>query len=161
MKYPHLPFDAPITDYARQAGQLFDAWCRDDEQAVRLFCERHPKFLDTAIPWLQRDLTREQVRATRIVHADAQLALARWYDFANWDRLVDYVEAVRQPGSLRERFERAVESVIDGDVPTLTRLLRGDPGLARTRSTRVTHFDPPVHRAQLLHYLGANGVEGY
>jgi ankyrin repeat protein len=25
----------------------------------------------------------------------------------------------------------------------------------------VTHFDPPVHRATLLHYVAANGVEGY
>ena len=31
----------------------------------------------------------------------------------------------------------------------------------RARSTRVTHFDPPVHRATLLHYVAANGVEGY
>jgi ankyrin repeat protein len=29
------------------------------------------------------------------------------------------------------------------------------------RSTRVTHFDPPRHGAMLLHYLAANGVEGY
>jgi ankyrin repeat protein len=26
---------------------------------------------------------------------------------------------------------------------------------------RITHFDPPVHRATLLHYVAANGVEGY
>ena len=25
----------------------------------------------------------------------------------------------------------------------------------------MTHFDPPVHRSTLLHYLAANGVEGY
>jgi ankyrin repeat protein len=29
------------------------------------------------------------------------------------------------------------------------------------RSARVTHFDPPAHRATLLHYVAANGVEGY
>ncbi len=33
------------------------------------------------------------------------------------------------------------------------------PGLVRARSTRVTHGDPPVHGATLLHYLAANGVE--
>jgi ankyrin repeat protein len=40
-------------------------------------------------------------------------------------------------------------------------LLRRNPELARARSTRITHFDPPVHRATLLHYVAANGVEGY
>src|SRR5262249_33670695 len=29
------------------------------------------------------------------------------------------------------------------------------------RSTRVNGFDPPQHRATLLHYVAANGVEGY
>jgi ankyrin repeat protein len=38
-------------------------------------------------------------------------------------------------------------------------LLDGDPSLVHARSTRVTCFDPPVHRATLLHYLAANGVE--
>jgi len=40
-------------------------------------------------------------------------------------------------------------------------LLRDHPELVRDRSVRVTHFDPPMHRATLLHYVAANGVEGY
>ena len=36
-----------------------------------------------------------------------------------------------------------------------------DPALVHARSTRVTHFDPPRHSATLLHYVAANGVEGY
>jgi ankyrin repeat protein len=58
-----------------------------------------------------------------------------------------------------ERFERAVEAVVDGDVATLTRLLDEDPDLVHARSTRVTDSDPPVHGATLLHYVAANGVE--
>ena len=161
MEFTRLPFDAPLSDYARQAGDLFDGWQRDDERAVRIFRQHHPKFLDTAIPWLARQMTHEEVRAVRIDVAEAQLGLARWYDFLDWHRLIDYVEAVRQPGSRMQRFERAIEAVIDGDVGTLKQLLREDPGLVRMRSTRVTHFDPPRHGAMLLHYLAANGVEGY
>lgn len=161
MAISHLPFDAPLSDYARQAGELFDGWQREDEDAVRVFRQRHPAFLDTNIPWLQRPMTPEQVRGVRITGVDAQLALARWYDFLDWDRLVDYVEAVRQPGSRMYRFERAVEAVVDGDAGSLEQLLKEDPDLVRTRSTRVTHFDPPCHGAMLLHYLAANGVEGY
>jgi ankyrin repeat protein len=51
--------------------------------------------------------------------------------------------------------------VIDGRVGALATLLRDHPELARARSSRVTHFDPPIHRATLLHYVAANGVEGY
>jgi hypothetical protein len=51
--------------------------------------------------------------------------------------------------------------VITGDLSALKSLLQADPELVRARSARVTHFDPPVHRATLLHYVAANGVEGY
>src|SRR5206468_1495601 len=87
------------------------------------------------------------------------LAIARWYDFESWPRLAEYVEAVTQEGSPVSKFESAVEAVITGDAATLDSLLR-EP-LVLARSTRVTHFDPPVHRATLLHYVAANGVEGY
>lgn len=91
----------------------------------------------------------------------AQFQLARQYDFADWSRLAEYAEGVKRPGSPGWRFERAVEAVIDGDIDTLKKLLTDDPRLARARSARVTPFDPPVHGAMLLHYVAANGVEGY
>ncbi|MEA2164751.1 MAG: hypothetical protein QOK37_2878 [Thermoanaerobaculia bacterium] len=49
-------------------------------------------------------------------------------------------------------FELAVDSVVSGDITTLARLLRANPELIRERSLRP-------HRATLLHYIGANGVE--
>ena len=161
MPTARLPFDAPLADYVRQADNLFEGWQRNDEQAVEVFRRNHPKFLDDKIPWLERQMTPEAVRATPIDRRDAMLALARWYHFADWPRLTEYVEAVRQPGSAVWRFERAVEAVIDGDIATLKDLLRQDPALTHARSTRVTHFDPPVHGAMLLHYVASNGVEGY
>mgnify|MGYP006274216455 CR=1 FL=1 len=60
---------------------------------------------------------------------------------------------------MSDRFERAVDAVVDGDLELLRRLLAAEPSLATARSTRVTGGDPPVHRATLLHYLAANGVE--
>ncbi len=39
--------------------------------------------------------------------------------------------------------------------------LRRDPALVHARSGRVCCFNPPVHRATLLHYIAANGVEAY
>ena len=57
------------------------------------------------------------------------------------------------------RFERAADAVVDGDVATLAALLASHPELATARSQRVTDRHPPVHRATLLHYVAANGVE--
>jgi AcrR family transcriptional regulator len=51
-----------------------------------------------------------------------------------------------------ERFEAAVEAVIEGDIEMLDALLAEDPTLATARS-------PREHRATLLHYVAANGVE--
>lgn len=161
MDLVHLPYNAPLVDYVTQAETLLARWEAGDAQAVRLFRSRHPTFLDAKIPWLERSLTDQEVRSTAITRQDASLALARWYDFADWPRLTDYVEAVSTPGSPVARFEAAVEAVIDGDLTSLKTLLRENPALVQARSTRVTHFDPPVHGAMLLHYLAANGVEGY
>jgi ankyrin repeat protein len=155
-----LAFDAPLSGYIAQADALLAGWHSHNEKAISVFRNRHPKFLDEKIPWLERDLTDAEVRATPIARDDARLALARWYEFQDWHRLEEYVASVQQPGPIA-RFERAVEAVIDGDIPVLKQLLADDPELVRARSTRVNHFDPPMHRSTLLHYLAANGIEGY
>lgn len=49
-------------------------------------------------------------------------------------------------------FEAAVEAVVAGDLPALERLLAATPALVHARSSRP-------HRATLLHYVAANGVE--
>ena len=156
-----LPFRSTLTEYRRQADDLYSGWLAGDEHAIRVFRSKHPKFLDARIPWLERPMSNEEVRATPIDRDDALLAIARWYDFLDWSALVSWVEAVHVPDSPVARFEEAVDAVVNGDAATLSRLLREDPALVRARSTRVTYFDPPVHGATLLHYLAANGVEGY
>lgn len=60
---------------------------------------------------------------------------------------------------LNGMFERAVDAVVDGDLAVLSELLDADPSLVTARSQRVTDRNPPVHRATLLHYVAANGVE--
>jgi len=58
------------------------------------------------------------------------------------------------PNAQDARFETAADAIINGDIKTLKRLLRDDPRLVHARSTRQ-------HKATLLHYVSANGVEGY
>lgn len=156
-----LPFDSPLVRYDEQAVALLSAFRAGDAGALACFRRRLPRFLQEKIPWLPRDMTDAEVAATPLELADARLALARRYDFRDWAALEAHVTEVIQPGSPVHRFEAAVDTVVSGDLSTLRELLAADPELVRARSRRITHFDPPVHRAMLLHYVAANGVEGY
>jgi hypothetical protein len=161
MNVSFLPYDAPLADYEAQADDLLEAWRAGDAHAVQLVKQKHPRFRDEAIPWLPRPLSDAEVRAVAFDRGDAQATVARGYDFRDWGAVVEYAEAVADTSSPVVRFETAVEAVINGDGAALATLLRDHPNLARARSTRVTCFDPPVHRATLLHYVAANGVENH
>ena len=156
-----LPFRSSLEQYQKQAQELLEAWTAGDPDAIRIVRTRHPRFLDDRIPWLPKKLPDSEMRSAALELADTQLTVARWYDFRDWPALAEYVHTVTQENSPVCQFESAVEAVINGDVAALRSALRDNPELVRARSTRVTHFDPPVHRATLLHYVAANGVEGY
>lgn len=53
---------------------------------------------------------------------------------------------------MEHKFESAVDAIVSGDVVTLKELLLDDPSLVRARSSKD-------HKATLLHYIAANGVE--
>ena len=155
-----LPLRSPLAKYQRQAVELLHAHSEGDSEAIKVFHENHPRFLDAVIPWLPKPLSDSEIHSTALNLPDAQLALARWYSFLDWSALETYVEQVSQDGPV-QRFETAVDAVVNGNLPALQSLLRKHPDLIQARSTRINNFDPPVHRATLLHYVGANGVEGY
>src|ERR1700680_2432553 len=161
MNLNRLPFHSPLEQYQEQSEELHKAYQSGDSAAIQLFKQHHPQFLDPKLPWLSKNPPDSEVRSAALHRADAQLARARWYDFQNWPALAEYAEEVTRQNSRVFEFEAAVEAVINGDVATLDSMLRHDPELVRARSTRVTHFDPPVHRSTLLHYVAANYVEGY
>lgn len=161
MRLSPLPFRSRRQEYERQAAALLDAWRAGDADAVQLVRHHHPRFLDERIPWLPKRLSDAEVRSVTLDLSDARLATARWYSFQSWPKLEEWADAVAREESLVGRFEAAVEAVISGDVATLASLLRETPELARARSTVVTHHDPPVHGATLLHYVAANGVEDF
>lgn len=156
-----LRFRASLEEHQQQAEDLLEAWTAGDVGAIQAVRQKHPRFLDDKIPWLPKRPSDSEVRSAPFDLADARLAVARWYDFDSWPRLAEFVDAVTREDSPVAAFESAVEAVIGGDAATLATLLREKPELVQACSTRVTHFDPPVHRATLLHYIAANGVEGY
>ncbi len=156
-----LPFRSTLEQYQKQADELLQAHASGDPRAIRIIHQNHPRFLDPKITWLPKNLPDSEIQSAGLEPADAQVTIARWYSFKNWSALAEYVDAVTREGSPVFQFESVVEAVIAGDVVALEALLRENPELVRARSTRVTHFDPPAHRATLLHYIAANGVEGY
>lgn len=155
-----LPYDAPLSEYERQADELLATYRAGDGWALALLRGLHPRFRLVRVPWLARDASDAEVAAAGFGRDDVRLAVARRYNFADWDALAECVEATGRRGDVF-RFEAAAEAVIDGDLAALERLLAEDPELVRARSTRRTCFDPPVHRATLLHYVGANGLEAH
>jgi len=156
-----LPFDAPVERYAEQAARLLAAQRAGEREALRYFHQQHPRFREAALPWLpRRDVSADELRRAVFDLDDARLALARGHDFQDWARLEEHARALAQPDGAVLRFVRAVEAVIEGELAALAAALRAHPELVRARSTRVTPNAPPVHRATLLHYLAANGVEG-
>ncbi|MFN0182113.1 MAG: ankyrin repeat domain-containing protein [Gemmatimonadales bacterium] len=156
-----LPLLAPIAEYDRQADALLAAHRAGDPRAIDAFHQNHPRFLDDTVCWLPKRIPPEAIRDAPLDIDDARLVLARSYSYRDWAALTDHVSAIGIPGSAIRQYETAAEAVITGDLATLRSLLAANPSLARARSERATCYQPSVHRATLLHYLGANGIEGY
>jgi hypothetical protein len=156
-----LPLLAPLAEYDRQAEALLAAHRAGDPKAIDAFHQHHPRFLDDTVRWLPKRIPDEEIRDTALDLDDARLTLARCYSYRDWAALTDHVSAIGQPGSAIHQYETAAEAVITGDVAGLRTMLAAHPSLARARSERATCHDPSVHRATLLHYLGANGIEGH
>jgi ankyrin repeat protein len=152
------PFRSPLSTYEQQAEDLLAAHRAADPAAIDLFHRKHPDFLDEKIKWRPKFIPDSDIRDAALSLDDARLAVARFYDFLDWSTLTANVEAVRRDGPVFE-FESAVEAVVGGDVAALEEALARDPSLIHARSDRICCFDPPIHRATLLHYVAANGVE--
>jgi hypothetical protein len=73
----------------------------------------------------------------------ARLIVARDHGFGSWPSVAGECDSV---------FERAVDAVVLDRIEELDRLLTGAPDLSRRRSAYG-------HRATLLHYTAANGIE--
>ncbi|HTU34420.1 MAG TPA: hypothetical protein VMF66_11520, partial [Candidatus Acidoferrum sp.] len=86
--------------------------------------------------------------------ADAQFVIARSHGFSGWPSLARHLEQLTRKNSPAARFEAAADAIVSGNMRELKRLLKENPDLVRERSARE-------HRATLLHYTSANGVEGY
>ena len=109
------------------------------------------KWVDDVESFTRRQMLLDEDTCTL---ADAQFVLARSHGFESWPKFVRHLESLAARNSSASRFESAADAIVTGDAATLKRLLSEEPELVRARSTRE-------HGATLLHYVSANGVEGY
>ena len=159
--FAHLPASAPLDSYVAQTRERLAAWRAGDPRTIGIVRHTHPRFLRTDIRWLPIAMSDAEATQRPFDDDDARLSVARSYEYPDWARLEAHVTAAADASSRVGRFERAVDAVITGDVDALRSSLETDPALVRERSVRVTVRDPPIHEATLLHYVAANGVEGY
>jgi hypothetical protein len=86
--------------------------------------------------------------------SEAQFVIARSHGFQSWPRFVKHIQNAADTDSAAGQFETAADAIVTGDIERLRRLLHSNPQLVHMRSSRD-------HHATLLHYVSANGVEGY
>jgi hypothetical protein len=175
--YPNPQEVLPLTprpnleQYRKLAKNLVKACRSSDADAVRVWANTWVEQLARRWPGLKTLNTPSDVEAhagriaeftrTQLPSAPrpcalttAQFVIARAHGFLSWPKFVRHLESLGRAHSLVAAFERAVSAVVTGEATALKRLLREHPALARTESNRE-------HRATLLHYVTANGVEGY
>jgi hypothetical protein len=131
-----LPAHPDLEQYKTQAKELLAAARHGDVEAIRRIA-RCPRVSAASVPFAL---------------ADAQCVIAREHGFDSWPVFGRHLRGLHA-GPVRA-FEETVDAVVAGDLAALEARLAADPSLSQARSARV-------HRATLLHYVAANGVEHY
>ncbi len=149
-----LPLRSGLDCYDAQVTALLAAYRVGDAEALRHIRQYHPRLPGRADTNDRNPVTPSDIRRADVSLDDARCIVARWHGFADWGNLASHAAALVEEDSPVLAFETAVEAIITGDESVLASLLRETPELVRERSTRA-------HRATLLHYVAANGVEGY
>jgi ankyrin repeat protein len=158
-----LPLHPDLEQYKKRAKDLVKA-CKSD--AIRAWAEEWLATLARSqaattpqlLAWITSKAGEVEQFARRQLNpcalSGAQFVIARSHGFESWPKFSSHLAALARRDSAISKFEQAADAIAAGDATTLRRLLRENPALVTARSTRE-------HRATLLHYISANGVESY
>jgi ankyrin repeat protein len=166
-----LPPRPSLDQYRKRAKDLVKASRSSDRDAVRQWASAWLEALATLhdepiTPFVQGSIDRAAAEIERRVRehrtsrdepfglSDGQFLIARAHGFASWAAFSAHLEGGAFSGSEAREFETAADAVVTGDLTTLDALLTANPSLVQARS-------PRIHRATLLHYVAANGVEDF
>lgn len=129
-------------------------WANEWIEALAKLADRKPTLAEKTRDANRTESFAREKFSTNCALAAAQFVIARSHGFESWPKFVRHLEALAQKDSSIARFEAAADAIVTGKIALLKRLLKQDPALVHMRSTRE-------HRATLLHYVAANGVENY
>jgi hypothetical protein len=174
-----LPPHPSLEQYRKQAKDFLKACKSADPHAIRVWAE---EWFDTrADQWAETEArlrgievsqglrnivkrgtverTEKNIQAGKLAQAhprlaDAQFFIARGHGFESWPVFAKQIQELQRENSPDAGFETAADAIVSGDIRTLERLLRDEPGLIRARSQRT-------HHGTLLHYVAANGIEDF
>ncbi len=164
-----LPQRPSLEGYQKLASELVVACKSANEAALRDWAEKWlaklvkdsgltfgrelPQVLGRWVRQLEAFTQRELLTAPCNL-ATSRYIIARSHGFGDWRRFTHHLKELASRNSSIWNFETAADAIVSGNLSTLRRLLRRDRKLVKMRSTRE-------HHATLLHYVSANGVEGY
>ena len=156
MPVRQLPPDPSLDHLKYQAKDLRKAHAARELAAAQRLREFHPRL---------RDLSDEEIFATRLSLSDAQLAIAREHGFRSWVRLKRRVEKPVRTDRLDlphheritdEDFRHAVDLIDAGDVAGLRAHLARHPKLAK--QCVVFEGMNYFHNPSLLEFVAENPV---
>jgi ankyrin repeat protein len=158
-----LPARPNLEQYRKLAKELHKA-CETGADAIGAWADRwmaallkgaERKHVDRAATQVEEFAVRALTgRDRRCLLADAQFVIARSHGFISWAEFAAHLDALGHSGTETAAFEAAADAIVHGDEAALQELLNKNPELIRAHSARE-------HRATLLHYVSANGVENY
>ena len=169
-----MPSRPDLAQYVKRAEDLVNSAQSENTSALKEFCNDWlEKFVRISGPDLTDFVRGSYERAIGEVEkgaremkekagkggrefglVDAQFLVARAHSFESWNAFAVHVDLASRETPDGAEFEVAADAVVDGDLPKLESLLIRNPALAHARSGRE-------HRATLLYYLAANGVEDF
>jgi len=168
-----LPSRPNLAQYKKLAKDLVKAGNSGDPATVRAWAARWVERLvahdgrevASRQQWIDRQvaqvarfaldrLLRGDAPPAPCALADAHFVIARAHGFPSWPKFASHLDSLSRASSPVSAYEAAADAIVCGDVMAVRQILQDDPDLVRARSMRE-------HDATLLHYVSANGVEGY
>src|SRR5262245_5983102 len=125
MDAKQLPARPSLEQYRKQAKDLFKE--RKSPEGARRFKKFHPRLTK---------VTEAEIPDVEVSLADSQWVIAREHGFESWPKFVKHIEELVRANSSVSKYELAADAIVSGDVTALKGLLRENPELVRTRSTR-------------------------
>ena len=131
-------YSLPITRQLELQAQILARAHQATEGAVCFqIASWHPRL---------RGRSDEEILEFAFTMEDAKATVAREHGFQSWSEV--------DAGSSDVGFERAVDTMLSGDLAALKEQVAARPDLVQARSRYG-------HGATVLHYAGSNGVESY